>query len=67
MSQLKLDPAFKRMARTPRVGGSVPLETPKAPRLSWPKLAASAFVCILAGAAVVLSWPQIAFWLGLAR
>lgn len=67
MSQIKLDPAYKRKIQAPRVGGfaHVP-DQPASFRRSWPKLAYSTLACVLIGAGLVLSWPHVSSWFGLA-
>lgn len=65
MSQIKLDPAYKRQLQAPRIGGlTPPPKKPQPPRRPWLKLALSALACLVVGAGLVSSWPLVSFWLG---
>jgi hypothetical protein len=63
VSQIKLDPAYKRQLPAPRVGGLKPPEKPQPPRRPSLKLALSALACLVVGAGLVSYWPFVSSWL----
>ena len=68
MTQIKLDPAFRRQMPEPRVGGLKPAaQTPEPSRHRWLKLVLSVLIAMFVGAGIVSSWVIVTAWLGLSH